>query len=102
MPVAPDQQGRVSRFVRLLAWIFICLAMLGTISWLWLVSAGKNLSLGWVEILLGLIGLALIVPLVFSIAIKGHPPRWWYSVEDAIDVRKALEKFTRKSSRHQR
>jgi hypothetical protein len=47
-------------------------------------------SWGWGEAVLALLGLLLAVPLFFFVTTKGHPPRWWTSIEEMIDIERAL------------
>lgn len=61
--------------------------------------AGEPLGLGLIEIVLGLLGVLIAVPLIFSVAIWGHAPRWWNSVEKMIDMEKALQRHAEKRDR---
>lgn len=95
---------KVSTFARVSAWIFVAffalavLAVSGS-----LISGGKLSSLvpsespstilNWVQLALSLLGGAIIVPLCFSIAFRGRPPRWWRHFENAMDLNKQLGRF---------
>jgi hypothetical protein len=79
--VTTDQQPiRVSGVVRTLAWIFLCLSILGVVGWILRISR-EGLSFGLpLSIASGLLMLALIL-LIGYVAVRGRSPKWWASYE---------------------
>jgi hypothetical protein len=57
---------------------------------------------GWAEIVLVVMGLALIGPAALAVALTGRPPRWWVFVDEALDIEKVLKRRVEKRNKSDR
>jgi len=97
-----DEQPKISTFFRVLAWVFVVCALLAFASGIMLFRAGQPSSLSWAEIILGVLGLALIGPAALAVALTGRPPRWWAFVDETLDLEKVLERRVERRNKSDR
>ena len=97
--ISSKEQRKISTWSRVLAWVFVVFLVLGLIGWITHFASGGGWGLGLGVLVLGAMGALIIVPLSLSIAIRGRPPMWWTSIEEALNIDKALRRFLDKRSR---
>jgi hypothetical protein len=90
---------RISTLYRLLAWIILICAAVAGIAAVSGILAGRESTQTWPEIVIGLLGLVFLLPLCYSVAVRGRPPRWWATYEGAISFKKALRRYEEKRGR---
>ncbi|HNP63515.1 MAG TPA: hypothetical protein PKH39_06225 [Woeseiaceae bacterium] len=93
------ERAKSSTWSRVLAWVFVVFLMLGLIGWITHFASGGGWGLGLGVLVLGAMGSLLIVPLALSVAIRGRPPEWWSSIEDTLNIDKALRRYIEKRDR---
>jgi hypothetical protein len=62
----------------------------------YLLFALSSLLLAAAEIVLGAMGLVLIGPAAFAVALARRPPRGWRFVDESLDIEKVLEQRVEK------
>jgi len=82
---APDKtEGKISTVSRVLAWIFLVFIMLGIASWaLLFFKYGQPIDPA-IALLTALVFMVML-PLIWSVAVKGRSPRWLSSIETMYD-----------------
>jgi len=82
---SPDKaDGKISAVSRVLAWIFLVFTLLGIASWAVLIFKYRQPPDPALALLTALIFI-LLMPLIWSAAIKGRSPRWLSSIETMYD-----------------
>ena len=76
-----DEPPKVSIFSRVLAWVFVFCGVLGIAGWI-IQIYDEGWPWDWGATLLATLGLLLIFPLFFFVALKGRPPRWFNFIEN--------------------
>lgn len=93
------EQRKISTWSRVLAWVLVICMAIGLVGWIVRLVSGGDWTLGLGVMLLAALGSLIIVPLALSIAIRGRPPVWWSSIEDSLDIDKALRRHVEKRNR---
>ncbi len=97
--ISSDEQRKISTWSRILAWVFVICGSFAVVSWILRLVYGGSWALGFGVTVLGVLGLLFIVPLFLSVAIWGRPPRWWSSIEELVDIDRALRRHIDKRNR---
>jgi hypothetical protein len=91
----PKPEQKISTWARALAWLFLVCTAIAIASAASRVISGNAVwpSGGSGLLVFAALGGLLIVPLFISVAMRGRPPRWWSSFEDAVDLDTALRRY---------
>lgn len=99
--ISSKEQRKISSWARVLAWVIVICVAVVFIDWIIQLVSGRSggWTLGFGVTALGALVLLIIGPLSLSIAVRGRPPGWWSSIEDSLDVDKALRRYLEKRNR---